>query len=246
MDIQQAIQENQYSFPYHYIPDLTNGFSQTKNLFWGYEYLSYLNFILKKLKSMPFNSLLDIGCGDGRFLHEAKKVFPNAILLGVDSSPKAISLAKTINPEINFICNDIQKTNLNDQYDIITLVEVLEHIKPPEIDSFLRATRHCLKTKGKLIIAVPSDNQKTAPKHYQHFNIKMLKNLLDDSFQIEEIYYLNKIGPEDKIISRLLGNRFFILNHKKSLKYIYDYYIKNLLIADEGNCKRIMLIVSGR
>ncbi|TSD02427.1 MAG: type 12 methyltransferase [Parcubacteria group bacterium Athens0714_24] len=244
MEKQETIQENQYSFPYHYIPTLTDGFSQTKNLFWGYEYLSYLNFVLSKLKLLSFDSLLDIGCGDGRFLHEAKKGFPNAILLGIDSSQRAISLAKAINPEINFICGDIQKINLDKKYDIITAVEVLEHIPSQDIRSFLESLGRLLNVNGKLIITVPSDNINLISKHYQHFNIPKIENLFNGLFKIEEIHYLNKNCLKNKIIQKLLGNRFFILNHKKTLNCLYNYYTKNLLIANKNNAKRIALIAS--
>lgn len=241
----QTIQENQYIFPYHYIPNFINGFfSQTKNLFWGYEYLSYLNFCLDKLKSIQFCSLLDVGCGDGRFLYEAKKVFPGTNLLGIDFSQRAISLAKAINPDIEFIYGDVRKISLNDEYDVVTLIEVLEHIPPTEIPSFLQTLYGYLKIDGKLIITVPSDNLELNPKHYQHFAVEKLEEILNDLFEIKEIFYLNRISLKTEIISKLFSNRFFILNYKKALNYIYNYYVKNLLIANKNNCKRIALFAA--
>src|SRR3954449_3553400 len=74
----QTIQESEYEFPYHYIPTLVNGnFSQVRKLRWGYEYLSYLRFVLSTLEKLQFNSLLDVGCGEGRFLSEVAKRFPD-------------------------------------------------------------------------------------------------------------------------------------------------------------------------
>src|ERR1043166_3143274 len=71
---QETIQETEYQFPYHYIPTLENGnFSQVRKLRWGYEYLSYLRFILSRLDKIEFASLLDVGCGEGRFLCEVQK-----------------------------------------------------------------------------------------------------------------------------------------------------------------------------
>src|SRR4051812_16394470 len=85
----EAIQEAEYEFPYHYIPQLENGnFSQVRKLRWGYEYLSYLRFILAQLEKLEFASLLDVGCGEGRFLSEVSKRFPDKNLKGVDRSQR--------------------------------------------------------------------------------------------------------------------------------------------------------------
>src|SRR5215212_3675852 len=96
---ERAIQEAEYEFPYHYIPRLEGGnFSQVRKLRWGYEYLSYLRFILSRLEGIEFDSLLDVGCGEGRFLHEVFKRYPDKNLLGVDSSSRALEYARLLNP----------------------------------------------------------------------------------------------------------------------------------------------------
>lgn len=55
-------------------------FSQVRNLSWGYEYLSYLNFVLEKASQIGFKSLLDVGCGDGRLLYELRQRFSDTQL----------------------------------------------------------------------------------------------------------------------------------------------------------------------
>ena len=51
LSAEQAVQEAEYEFPYHYIPRLEGGnFSQVRKLRWGYEYLSYLRFVLARLE----------------------------------------------------------------------------------------------------------------------------------------------------------------------------------------------------
>src|ERR1051325_285897 len=87
---QQTIQDTQYQFPYHYIPTLENGnFSQVRKLRWGYEYLSYLRFVLSTLEEIQFESVLDVGCGEGRFLWEVSKCFSDKRLVGIDLSARA-------------------------------------------------------------------------------------------------------------------------------------------------------------
>lgn len=70
-DDEQQIQEDQYDYPYHYIPRVENGqFSQSQYWSWGMHYLGGIQLILEQIDSYSFDSLIDVGCGDGRFLRE--------------------------------------------------------------------------------------------------------------------------------------------------------------------------------
>ena len=61
---EQSVQEEQYNYPYHYIPQYRDGF--TTALFYGYgiNYASTLEFLISKLEHIEFKSLCDIGAGD--------------------------------------------------------------------------------------------------------------------------------------------------------------------------------------
>ena len=64
-------QESQYALPYHYIPSFEGGhFSQHLYWSWGLHYIGALEYILDVLGQEPFESLIDVGCGDGRLLQE--------------------------------------------------------------------------------------------------------------------------------------------------------------------------------
>src|SRR5437870_12131964 len=94
LSAKQAVQEAEYEFPYHCSPRLEGGnYSQVRKLRWGYEYLSYLRFVLTRLERVEFDSLLDVGCGEGRFLREVSKRFEGKRLLGVDFSARAVEYA---------------------------------------------------------------------------------------------------------------------------------------------------------
>ena len=138
----QLIQESEYAYPYHYIPTWDGvHFSQTQALCWGYESLSYLHFILEKAEQIGFESLLDLGCGDGRFLRDLTQRIPGKRAIGLDYSRRAIDFARIMNPQIEWICGDIGEENLFDfQFDIIALIETLEHIEPKAIARFLQGT----------------------------------------------------------------------------------------------------------
>ena len=66
------LQDNEYIFPYHYLTSLDNGVPNIyKRLSWGYEYITYLDFIRKYIeKKLKPDTMLDIGCGDGELLRK--------------------------------------------------------------------------------------------------------------------------------------------------------------------------------
>ena len=242
---QQIIQESRYKYPYHYIPTWDgNNFSQTQTLVWGYEYLSYIYFVLDKVGQISFESLLDIGCGDGRLLFELSRKFLGKKLAGIDYSKRAIDYAKIMDTNAEWVYGDIKDKNIFDvKFDIITLIETLEHIKPDEIKTFLNGAHNYLKESGSFIVTVPSNNIKVNKKHYQHFDLNSLKNALSPFFRIVDVSYLNhKSSLYLRLIKKLLYNRFFILNNRKMLRWIYNYYLDHFLLTDKNNCHRIFVV----
>ena len=241
---ERAIQEAEYEFPYHYIPRLEGGnFSQVRKLRWGYEYLSYLRFILARLEKIEFDSLLDVGCGEGRFLSEVSKRFLDKKLTGADTSARALEYARLLNPQLKFTCGDITDPSLfAEPFDVITLIETLEHIPPPGVADFVRGLRRYVKDEGRLILSVPSENLRLNRKHYQHFTLESLRAALKPHFAVTEHYFLNRISRWDTLLGKLLDNRLFILNEPRLLNALYRRYESSLLNALESDGKRICVV----
>jgi cyclopropane fatty-acyl-phospholipid synthase-like methyltransferase len=242
------IQEEEYIFPYHYVPRFESGvFTQNININWGFEYLSSLEFLLELLKEIPFKSLIDVGCGDGRFCSEAAKRFPGRHICGVDISERAVSLACALNPGVEFFAGDIidpafkNLKEIRGGFDLAVSVEVLEHIKPAEASLFIEKTAHLLKPGGRLILTVPTLNTPLQAKHYRHFDYEMLEKLLKPEFAIEKCFYLNKISRGTDFIRKLLSNRIFILNSRRLRRWIYKRYVRKNLTADSKNGRRIVI-----
>lgn len=240
----QTIQEAEYQFPYHYIPTLENGnFSQVRKLRWGYEYLSYLRFILGRLQKIEFDSLLDVGCGEGRFLHEVSRRFPERRLVGIDLSTRAVEYARLLNPAVEFLPGDIGDENLlPEKFAAVTLIETLEHIPLDEVPDFVRALRRAVSHDGVLIVSVPSQNLDLNRKHYQHFTLDSLAATLRPCFEISEHHFLNRISKWDTLLKMVLSNRYFILNEPRLLNALYRRYENRLLNANGSDGKRIVAI----
>lgn len=242
--IEQRIQDALYAFPYHYIPTLENGrFSLIR--YWGMSGLRYMGriqFILAQLESLPFDSLVDIGCGDGRLLREIAKRYPEKNLLGVDYSKRAIQLARAMNPAVNYKVVDIAQSTEVELFEVATLIEVIEHIPPQEVEQFLIGVAHTLQHSGLLILTVPHTNMRLMKRHHQHFTSTKIVEMLSSCFEDIDITFLDPESRTMRLVYRLLGGNgeHFLINNRFLLSWFYELYITRYLrTTDEEVCKRI-------
>ncbi len=107
-----------------------------------------IKFILPKLKSEA--KIIDIGCGHGSVSHELVK--QGYQVYGMEINEDAIKSLKK--KKINVIKCDITKPfNLEKQFDIVLLLDVLEHVFDPL--SLINEVLKILKVGGYIIISVP-------------------------------------------------------------------------------------------
>lgn len=233
-------QNNQYSFPYHYIPQEINRSYYTidRLLFWGVEYLSYTNFIIEKICSLKIRSVLDIGCGDGRLINLLKDKIKH--IEGHDLNKKAVSFATAFNPEIQFHTSDL--SNLTNAFDCVTLIETLEHIPQKDILMLNKHLEQLVKNNGYLLISVPTRNIPLTKKHYRHYTKELLREHISDKFKLFETNYIFKLSLRSKIHRFLMSNRLFTLNSKLILKMIYRSHLKHNLHADENNGSHLIAL----
>ena len=242
MDRKQQQQENQYSFPYHYVPQWGERFTQVHTMRWGYEYASYMEFVttLLKDKYRP-KKMIDVGCGDGRLVFEVSKHMPKVDVSGVDYSAQAISFAKAFNPKITFYTGDITDPSFSvGKYDTATLVETLEHIPPETIKKFVKGLHNLLDDRGHLIVTVPCSNVPVSKKHYQHFTLEHLKDTLSPYFVLKDSFYTNSTSFQVTIIKKLLHNRLFSLEINKLSNFLFNYYKKHLFRANKNTGRHVI------
>lgn len=246
MEEEQKIQEAQYSYPYHYIPKWQKGeFSQTHHWSWGFRYLGGLKVVLDQLSDFAFDSLIDIGCGDGRFLREANHRYPDKDLLGVDYSQRAINLARAMNPSITFQERDIVAEPLNRKFDVATLIEVLEHIPPGQLEKFIEEIHSVLSPGSHLIVTVPHVNKSVSEKHYQHFDRASLDRLLAPYFDKLRFIPFDSHSKILTALKMLLGGdgRHFVLTNSMANRVFLNVYFERFLYnVTEENCGRIAVV----
>lgn len=242
---EQRTQEAEFAFPYHYIPTWQNGgFAQTKYWHWGFRYLGGIQVVLDQLATLSFDSLLDIGCGDGRFIREVAIRYPDRTLLGVDYSERAVGLAKALNPGLDYQVTDVTTELCPKNFDIVTLIEVLEHVPPEHVSAFITGVAGALNAQGRLILTVPHTNKSVNAKHFQHFNSDLLYKILTPYFADIAFIPFDSRSKVITILLHLIGGQgnHYVLTNASVLKWFYKMYCKRYLCTDEGNCLRIAVL----
>jgi cyclopropane fatty-acyl-phospholipid synthase-like methyltransferase len=243
---EQQTQESEYSLPYHYIPVVSkDGFVQSIHWSWGMRYLGGIELVLSELSRAEFSTLIDVGCGDGRFLKEVAFRFSDVKSQGVDYSKNAIALANALNPAINYSCLDITDGSIKDKFDVVTMVEVLEHIPVEKVSSFLESVSNLLGKDGRLIITVPHSNKVVSKKHFQHFSSQSLMDSLSQHFDVDKILPFDKSSRSTDWLVRLMGGegKNYIVTNKKLNNLVYNKVLRDCLNpVSESNCCRLLAV----
>jgi cyclopropane fatty-acyl-phospholipid synthase-like methyltransferase len=165
-----ALQDEQYHFPYHHIPHFHGDHPSTvRRLGWGLEYLCYLRILVERVRAIAPASLLDVGCGDGRFLGLIGAGV--ARRKGVDLSTSAIGFARAFHPEVQF--EAIDAADLTEQFDAVTSIETLEHVPDDAVGGFLRTL--AARSRDHVLISVPTTAVPLNKKHYRHYDLELLE-----------------------------------------------------------------------
>ncbi len=101
----------------------------------------------------PGSALVDVGCGSGSFLSFVKNL-KGCVVTGVESDPYRAGQAQQQGLSIiHGSVDDMPRDQLG-AYDIVTLLDVIEHIANP--GRFLDSCRQLLRPNGLMIISVPN------------------------------------------------------------------------------------------
>ena len=169
--------------------------------------------IITRYNRKPIKNLLEIGCGNGEFLLEAKS--KGIQVTGVDISSTAVKAARNkIGHSGSVICGAIEDINLPAHFfDICILSDILEHTRNPL--TFLERVHKLIKPNGLLFICMPS---------LDGFYHKLLKQRWME-FKPEHLFYFNSQTIQ-KLLLKTGYSRINIQPDKKirNLEYIVQHF----------------------
>ena len=102
-------------------------------------------------------SALDVGCGAGLLTEPLRRL--GAEVTGIDASPDVIAVAReharAMGLEIEYRSGDVQE--LEGQFDLVTAMEVIEHVADPA--AFVEALARRLAPDGLLLMSTPERDE---------------------------------------------------------------------------------------
>jgi ubiquinone/menaquinone biosynthesis C-methylase UbiE len=103
--------------------------------------------------SRPGQTLLDVGCGTGGFLHWAAESGSFASVAGVDLGSSAVDFARRRVPEADLQVAPMRELPFaSSSFDLVVTHDVLQHVHEREVAESLRELRRVLAPGGALLL----------------------------------------------------------------------------------------------
>lgn len=142
---------------------------------------------LAKKVNLKGKSILDIGCSYGWFPKIAIDQGAKAVF-AIEPDKNKVAIARKAAPKAKISQGYADKLNFPDNnFDVVTLLDVIEHVPKNTERQVLKEISRVLKPKGVLIITTPSDwwiSKITDPAWYfghRHYSKSQLEKLLKES-----------------------------------------------------------------
>ncbi len=140
-------------------------------------------------------NVIDMGCGTGRLLAQIHNRYPAAALTGLDASPDMLAVAAQTVPAAHLLETDLMTYETARKFDAVLSINVLHHLPDAayHIGSLHRlcaanaAVFLCdFAIEGLVLNAAELYWRTLQPAHRRAFSQAALKELLTDSFTIED------------------------------------------------------------
>lgn len=122
-------------------------------------------FLLKQMQKNGLqsnSSILEIGCGIGSMSNLIAPKIKKGKLVAIDISPKSIEIAKNNNSHYSnvsfFVIDSTQQIIPKNNYNLIILFDVLEHIPTEERDEMLKQISILMDNNAVFLVNVPAPN----------------------------------------------------------------------------------------
>jgi trans-aconitate 2-methyltransferase len=116
--------------------------------------LQWAQELIEKLALQGYESVLDIGCGDGKITGQLALAAKNGNVVGIDQSEDMIRLASELFPaakytNLSFFCMDATDIRLSEKFDVAFSNAALHWVQNHA--QVLRGVHSCLKPGGKIL-----------------------------------------------------------------------------------------------
>ncbi|KLE11778.1 hypothetical protein AF80_00070 [Aliarcobacter butzleri L355] len=191
--------------------------------FW--KYMNKKSFEISKIK------FLDYGCGDGRYYNY---LIDNGALkeniFGTEVSKIRIERCKELGWKNCFLTDFLEPLPFEDNFfDVISMVEVVEHIPKNDIDFYIKEIKRVLKPNGLFILTTPNYPIKRFYDIWDAFFRKKWTRLKDDPTHVT-------LYNQRKMIKLL--NKYFSTIEMDSYKdgFLYkrfknDFFIHKMIVV---------------
>lgn len=199
-----------------------------------------IDTIINNIDNLESKKLLDIGCGSGDFLSSISKYIPNCI--GIEEYEYHYKKYDNIK-----ICNIFDNGLEEHSFDIITALDVMEHIENE--NDFLNEIKKLSTTSGGgyILITVPAYQflftyHDEINNHYRRYNKNRLKKvLLENGFDIMKISYFNFFLFPPFFIVRMIDKIFNLKRVEKEKKSIFNELLYKIFNFEKYLLRKINL-----
>ena len=162
-----------------------------------------MRYILDNIKNIEKLDILDLGCGGGLTCEPLSRLKAN--VTGIDFIKENINIAKKhalkSNLNIKYIHADLETLNIKKKYDLILMLEIIEHLDNWE--QRISQIKKNLKKNGTVIFSSINKTQFS-----KFFAIYIAENLLD--WIPKKTHDFNKLVSPKKLKQTLIENNFII------------------------------------
>ena len=229
-----------YTDPYHHFAQ-DNGICFLE-LGFGLEYLNYMGFVSEWLAELKPSTVLDFGCGDGRFV---KRLAPSvSCVVGIEMNERAAQFASLyVGEEAEIVTGDLSdyKERWESRFDAIVAIEVMEHVSGDELAKLKGTFLQVLRPGGYMLVCVPSRIRPTQAQHYRHYDLELLGEHFGQ-FEIVKHGYCHKVGITEKILRNLLSNRYLALKESAMQRFLYSLYKRTTRTAAAGDGAHVVAL----